>query len=120
MSRPTAASTAAAIFIMACLLSSGVIREATAAISCGQVASSLGQCVSYLTGQGPLLKPCCAGVQRLNAAASSTPDRRQACACLKSISGSISNLKPNLAAGLPGMCGVSIPYPISTTTDCSR
>ncbi|KAK8926562.1 hypothetical protein KSP39_PZI018598 [Platanthera zijinensis] len=120
MSRPTAASTAAAVFIMACLLSPGVIREAAAAISCGQVASSLGQCFGYITGQGPLSQQCCAGVQRLNAAASSTPDRQTACGCLKSLSGRISNLNPNLAAGLPGRCGVSIPYPISTTTDCSR
>nr|ABG27026.1 phosophlipid protein [Gymnadenia conopsea] len=119
MSRHTA-SMAAAVFIVACLLASGVVREASAAISCGQVASSLGRCFSYITGKGPLPQQCCNGVQGLNAAARTTPDRQTACTCLKTLSGRISGLNPNLAAGLPGRCGVSIPYPISTTTDCSR
>ncbi|OMO94384.1 Plant lipid transfer protein/Par allergen [Corchorus olitorius] len=93
---------------------------AQGAISCGQVAKALGPCISYLTGKGPLVSGCCSGVKSLNGAAKTTPDRQAACNCLKSNAGSISGINYGLAAGLPGKCGVSIPYQISPSTDCSK
>ncbi|CAL1378450.1 unnamed protein product [Linum trigynum] len=91
---------------------------ADAAITCGQVASSLAPCVPYLKNGGPLPAPCCSGVRTLNGVARSTPDRQAACQCLKTAAGSISGLKANLAAALPSACGVNIPYKISTSTNC--
>ncbi|XP_020592042.1 non-specific lipid-transfer protein 1-like [Phalaenopsis equestris] len=118
MARSTASM--AVVCILSFLLVSGVFREASGAISCGQVFSSVGSCVSYIRGLGPLTGGCCGGVKKLNGLASTTPDRQAACSCLKSLAGRIPNLKPALAAGLPGKCGVSVPYPISTSTDCSK
>ncbi|KAH0458428.1 hypothetical protein IEQ34_013743 [Dendrobium chrysotoxum] len=102
------------------LLVSCFLREASAAISCGQVASSVGQCIPYVRGTGPLTPACCSGVSKLNSLAQTTPDRQAACTCLKTLAGSISGLNPGLAAGLPGKCGVSVPFAISTSTDCSK
>ncbi|KAL3641591.1 Non-specific lipid-transfer protein 2 [Castilleja foliolosa] len=87
------------------------------AIGCGDVVSYLSPCIPYLTGKGPI-GSCCGGVKGLNSAAKTTPDRKTVCGCLKTVSGSYS-VDLGKAAGLPGQCGVSIPYKISPSTDCS-
>ncbi|GFQ08746.1 non-specific lipid-transfer protein 2 [Phtheirospermum japonicum] len=88
------------------------------AIGCGTVVSYLNPCIPYLTGKGPI-GSCCSGVKSLNSAAKTTPDRQSVCSCLKSIAGSYS-VNLGKASGLPGQCGVSIPYKISPSTDCSK
>ncbi|XP_021888941.1 non-specific lipid-transfer protein 1-like [Carica papaya] len=90
------------------------------ALTCGQVASALGPCLTYLQGQAGNSPPaaCCAGVRSLNSAAQTTPDRRAACQCLQNAARS-TNFDQNIAASLPGKCGVSIPYKISTSTNCN-
>jgi hypothetical protein len=93
---------------------------AEAAISCGQVSSSLAQCIGYLQKGGALPAACCSGLKALNSASKTTPDRQGVCNCLKSLAGKISGLNYGLAAGLPSKCGVSIPYKISPATDCKR
>ncbi|CAL1410391.1 unnamed protein product [Linum trigynum] len=108
------------VALMAVAMVAASAQLGQAAVTCGQVASSIGPCVNYVRGMGPLTDGCCNGVKGLNSVASSTPDRQAACNCLKSLSGRIQGLKPALAAGLPGKCGVSIPYPISTSTDCTK
>ncbi|MBN7124836.1 hypothetical protein BSU01_24585 [Erwinia billingiae] len=89
------------------------------AITCGQVTSSLTPCIAYLRSGGALPPACCSGVKSLNGAAKTTPDRQTACKCIKSAASSISGINFALAAGLPGKCGVNIPYKISPSTDCS-
>ncbi|KAK8942319.1 Non-specific lipid-transfer protein 3 [Platanthera zijinensis] len=42
------------------------------------------------------------------------------CVYLKSLAAQILNFNLGLATGLSGKCGVSIPYPISTTTDGTK
>ncbi|MED6106890.1 hypothetical protein PIB30_008894 [Stylosanthes scabra] len=90
-----------------------------ASISCGQVASALAPCITYLKGGPAPSAACCSGVKSLVAAAQTTPDRQTACNCLKSAAGSISGLIPANAASLPGKCGANIPYKISTSTNCA-
>ncbi|PNX68834.1 non-specific lipid-transfer protein, partial [Trifolium pratense] len=90
-----------------------------AAISCGIVTSAVAPCIAYVRGGPGPSEACCAGVKRLNGAATTTPDRQAACNCLKNAAGAIPGLNNNLAAGLPGKCGVNIPYKISTTTNCA-
>lgn len=90
-----------------------------AAIGCGTVVSYVAPCLPYVTNKGPL-GSCCGGVKGLYSAAKTTPDRRSVCTCLKSIASSYSGVDLGKAAGLPGMCGVSIPYKISPSTDCSK
>uniref|UniRef100_A0A1D1ZDG6 Non-specific lipid-transfer protein n=1 Tax=Anthurium amnicola TaxID=1678845 RepID=A0A1D1ZDG6_9ARAE len=94
-------------------------RPTSSAISCGAVASAVTPCITYIRKQGPLTTACCNGVRSLNSKAATTPDRQAACACLKKLAG-VPGLDPPTAASLPSKCGVSIPYPISTSTDCSR
>ncbi|KAL1368813.1 hypothetical protein HN51_022952 [Arachis hypogaea] len=90
-----------------------------AAISCGQVNSALAPCIPYLTKGGVVSPGCCGGVKSLLAAAKTTPDRQAACNCLKTAAGSIHGLIVANAESLPGKCGVSIPYKISTSTNCA-
>ncbi|CAJ2667923.1 unnamed protein product [Trifolium pratense] len=106
----------ACVVLLVCIV---IAPMAEAGISCGTVNSALAQCIPYLKG-GPNPSPvCCAGVKRLNSAAVTTPDRQAACNCLKNAAGAISGLNTNNAGALPGKCGVSIPYKISTSTNCA-
>ncbi|CAN8287268.1 unnamed protein product [Cochlearia groenlandica] len=108
-----------ACLVLACMVVTGPIT-ANAALNCGTVNGKLAPCIGYLAQGAPLQGGCCSGVTSLNSLARSTPDRQQACRCLK---GAASALGPNLnagrAAGLPKACGVNIPYQISTSTNCN-
>ncbi|RDX79600.1 hypothetical protein CR513_39963, partial [Mucuna pruriens] len=92
---------------------------AQAVITCGQVTSSLAQCIPYLRGVGSPSLGCCNGVKSLNAAAKTTADRQAACNCLKTAAGAIAGYKQQNGAALPGKCGVNIPYKISPSTNCA-
>ncbi|XVF84174.1 hypothetical protein PTKIN_Ptkin17bG0004400 [Pterospermum kingtungense] len=93
---------------------------AQGAITCGQVTSTLAPCISYLTGggAGAVPGPCCNGIKALNAAAQTTPDRQAACNCLKSTAAAVPGINYGVVSGLPGKCGVNIPYKISPSVDC--
>lgn len=94
--------------------------SSNAAITCSDVIKDLRPCVSYLqSGSGKPPSPCCAGVSALSSAATTTADKQTACNCIKNAS---KNLKVNtgLAQALPGNCGVSLPYTVSPTVDCSK
>nr|AEC04836.1 lipid transfer protein [Dimocarpus longan] len=103
--------------LVACMLV--VSPVAQAAITCGQVTSSVAPCIQYLRSGGSVPPPCCNGIKSLNNAARTTPDRQQACRCLQNAAKAIPGINTNLAAGLPGKCGVNIPYKISTSTNCA-
>lgn len=90
------------------------------AIGCGQVISYLNPCIPYVTGRSPGLGGCCGGVKGLYGAARTTADRQSVCNCLKSLASAYSGPAIAKAAKLPGQCGVSIPYKISPSTDCSK
>ncbi|KAF7145301.1 hypothetical protein RHSIM_Rhsim04G0122300 [Rhododendron simsii] len=80
--------------------------HAEAAITCGQVVSSLSPCIAYLKSSGGAVPaPCCNGVKSLNNAAKTTPDRQTACKCIKSAAGGISGINYGLASSLPAKCG---------------
>ncbi|XXG86007.1 hypothetical protein AAC387_Pa11g1000 [Persea americana] len=104
--------------VLACLLVCAPYAEG--ALACGQVVSSLTPCVSYLRSGGAVPGACCSGVRTLNIVAKTTPDRQAACSCLKQAAGAITGTTNTLAQGLPGKCGVHIPYKISPSTDCSK
>ncbi|GKV02301.1 hypothetical protein SLEP1_g14755 [Rubroshorea leprosula] len=102
------------------LLSMVVSAPVAQALTCNEVISGLTPCIGYLTGSGALSSGCCSGVQSLNSAAKTTADRQAACNCLKNTAKSMTGINYGLAAGLPGKCGVNIPYAISPSTDCSK
>ncbi|CAL1400962.1 unnamed protein product [Linum trigynum] len=85
---------------------------ANGAVTCGLVASSVAPCLNYITRKGPLVASCCGGVRSLNGAASSTPARREACHCLKTIAGSVPGINYSIAGGIPGRCNVRLPFPM--------
>ncbi|CAM0950461.1 unnamed protein product [Alopecurus aequalis] len=94
--------------------------RATVAITCGQVDSAVGPCMPFARG-GPGPSPaCCSGVTNLHNQARSTADRQAACNCLKAVASRTAGINLANAAAIPSRCGVSIPYVISPTTDCSR
>ncbi|CAO2140625.1 unnamed protein product [Urochloa humidicola] len=107
--------------VVAAVVLLAAAASSEAAVTCGQVNSAIGPCLAYARGQGSAPSAgCCSGVRSLNSAAKTTADRRTACNCLKSAAGRISGLNAGNAASIPSKCGVSIPYSISTSTDCSR
>nr|ABE11609.1 lipid-transfer protein precursor [Solanum chacoense] len=106
-----------ACFVLLCMVV--VAPHAEAALTCGQVTSSLFSCLPYLRNTGPL-GDCCSGVKKLKGQAQTTADRQTACNCLKSTAGSIKGLNFGKAASLPSTCSVNIPYEISPSTDCSK
>ncbi|KAF8007672.1 hypothetical protein BT93_K1614 [Corymbia citriodora subsp. variegata] len=101
-----------------CIVAAASLAEA--AVTCGQVASSMAPCITYArSGRGPVPPGCCSGIRSLNSAARTTPDRQAACKCIKSAAGSISGLNYGVVAAIPSKCGVNIPYKISPSTDCN-
>ncbi|XP_039798131.1 non-specific lipid-transfer protein-like [Panicum virgatum] len=110
-----------AIAVVAAVVLLAAAATSEAAVTCGQVNSAIGPCIAYArgSGSGPS-SACCSGVRSLNSAARSTADRRAACNCLKSAAGRVSGLNAGNAASIPSKCGVSIPYTISPSVDCSK
>ncbi|CAL9086041.1 unnamed protein product [Musa textilis] len=92
----------------------------TPAITCGQVNSALSPCIPYATGKAMLTSDCCNGVKNLNSASKTSTDRKAACNCIKSLIAQVSGVNNGVVSGIPGKCGVSIPYAISPSTDCSK
>ncbi|XP_073157668.1 non-specific lipid-transfer protein 1-like [Henckelia pumila] len=88
-----------------------------AVIGCDTVLSDLTPCLPYVTDQGPL-GSCCRGIQALYKAAATTPDRQSVCKCLQTLL-KVYPVNLDKAAALPTLCGISIPYKISPSTDCS-
>lgn len=108
-------SALAVIALLACM-----VMAAESAVNCGQVASGVAPCLGYLRNVAPLTPTCCSGIRALNGAARTTADRQTICKCLKAAAGNIRGVSLPIASGLPGRCGVRIPYKISPSTDCNR
>nr|AOC88968.1 type 1 nonspecific lipid transfer protein LTP102 [Elaeis guineensis] len=89
------------------------------AITCSDVYGDLLPCVQYIQSGGAVAPQCCSGLRTLVAAARTGDDRRTACTCLKTAAASFSG-DVSRASKLPGKCGVSIPYKLSPSTDCSK
>lgn len=107
----------ALIVVVALMVVAAPASEAV--ITCGTVTKNLVGCLPYLRSGGTPSPACCRGVKTLSSAATTTADRRAACACLKQAASSFPGFF-KYAGGLPGKCGVSVPYPISPNTDCSK
>ncbi|XP_071691052.1 non-specific lipid-transfer protein 1-like [Rutidosis leptorrhynchoides] len=96
------------------------VPNSNAAITCATVIKDVGPCVNYLkNGSGAPPPGCCSGAKALAATASTTADRRAACACLKSASQRL-NPNPELAQSLPGKCGINLGFTISSSVDCTK
>nr|ABI26087.1 lipid transfer protein precursor [Ginkgo biloba] len=92
----------------------------TAAPGCDTVDTDLAPCISYLqTGTGNPTVQCCSGVKTLAGTAQTTEDRKAICECIKTAA---IRVKPvaNAVKSLPGLCSVTLPFPISIATDCNK
>ncbi|XP_021766637.1 non-specific lipid-transfer protein-like [Chenopodium quinoa] len=103
--------------LVMCIVVAAPLAEA--AVTCGLVSSKVAQCIPYLKGGAAPTPGCCTGIKALNSAAATAADKKIACGCLKSAAAAISGIDYSKAAGLPGKCGVSIPYAISPSTNCN-
>uniref|UniRef100_A0A804UL66 Non-specific lipid-transfer protein n=2 Tax=Zea mays TaxID=4577 RepID=A0A804UL66_MAIZE len=113
---------AAAVLAAALLLLAAGAGTASAAVSCGEVTSSVAPCLGYAMGSAASPSAaCCSGVRSLNSRASSTADRQATCNCLKSMTGRLGGgVSMANAANIPSKCGVSVGVPISPTVDCTK
>ncbi|KAK1284058.1 hypothetical protein QJS10_CPB21g01584 [Acorus calamus] len=66
---------------------------------------------------GTIPSGCCSGIRGLNSAARTTPDRQQACSCLKSLA---HGANPSYAKSIPSKCGINIPYSFNPNIDCTK
>ncbi|KAL8517056.1 hypothetical protein ACS0TY_015332 [Phlomoides rotata] len=107
------------MLLIAVVLAVAVAPRSEAALTCGSVVSYLRPCIPYVVSNGPL-GGCCGGIKGLYGAATTPTDRKVVCSCLKSLASQYSGAYLGKAAGLPAKCGVSIPYKISPSTDCSK
>lgn len=90
------------------------------AISCSDVLKDLRPCFSYLkSGSGMPPAACCAGAKALSNAATSSGDKKAACACIKNAAQKL-NPQPQLAQGLAGNCRITLPVAVSPNVDCTK
>ncbi|XP_059668134.1 non-specific lipid-transfer protein 1-like [Cornus florida] len=108
----------ACVVVLMCMVVTA--PQAEAAVTCGMVVTSLTPCLGYLRSGGPVPAPCCSGIKSLYSAASTPTDRQTACRCMKSAATSVPGISMANASGLPGKCGVNIPYKFSPSTDCAK
>ncbi|TVU36645.1 hypothetical protein EJB05_18587 [Eragrostis curvula] len=114
-----------AALALAVLLAATVVAPPTAvraAVSCATVYSNLMPCLGYVQSGSAMPTPsCCGGIRSLLSQANNTPDRRTVCNCLKNVANGASGSSNYItrAAGLPGKCGVTLPYKISANVNCN-
>ncbi|KAF5206680.1 Non-specific lipid-transfer protein [Thalictrum thalictroides] len=89
-------------------------------ISCGSIVRNLVPCIGYARNGGMSVpQQCCNGARMAMAMASSTPDRRQACTCIKNFTPMVPGIQYNLVNKIAEECGVSLLFEISPDIDCS-
>ena len=111
----------ALLAVFAVLLALAAAEKSSAAVTCGYVTYTIGPCQPYVTGRAAAPSAgCCSGVRSLNGRASTAADRRAACDCLKDLAGSSRGVVMGNAASIPGICNVTVGFPISSNVDCSR
>ena len=115
-----ARSQVALIAAVALVVMLAAAPRAAVALNCGQVDTLVKPCLPFARGGPGPSAECCAGVKNLHNQARSTADRQTACNCLKTVAAGIAGLNLGNAAAIPSRCGVSIPYTISPSIDCSR
>lgn len=108
----------AAVACMLLMVAASRVVEAT--ITCGQVTQLLTPCISYAVLGGTVAPECCAGIKELHVIKITTEGVRAACTCIKQGAAIIPGIDYERVNQLPGKCGITSPYKIYPSTDCSR
>ncbi|CAN6359729.1 unnamed protein product [Urochloa humidicola] len=117
LATPPVVAVAAALLL---LLLAAAPRPVGAALSCSTVYNTLMPCLGYVQSGGTVPRACCSGISSLVSGARTTPDRRAICTCLKNVAaGAAGGPYISRAAGLPGRCGVPLPYKLSPNMNCN-
>ncbi|XP_019175664.1 PREDICTED: non-specific lipid-transfer protein 1-like [Ipomoea nil] len=110
-----------ALLLLFCTVApAAIMPRAGAVITCGEMYSILYPCVDYIMNGGKVPGECCSGLASLVTSLKTRPDRRAACTCAKAAAGSANPEQLGRAMGLPGKCGVHMPFKISPNVDCSK
>ncbi|XP_076921296.1 non-specific lipid-transfer protein 1-like [Bidens hawaiensis] len=106
------------IFVLTMLVIAEFMVQPNEAINCHDVGGLLEPCLGFLTGGGIPSLECCRGLNTLKDKTPSTVDKQVACTCaqLAAVKYKVVDV---FAKALPGLCGVTIDVPISTTFNCS-
>ncbi|CAK8575160.1 unnamed protein product [Lathyrus sativus] len=105
--------------ILLCIIL-GQPQSLASALTCGQIEAKLAPCIPYVTGiVGAVPQPCCDGVRAINKQAAAK-DRQAACRCIKKAANAVPGLNVIALAGVPGKCGVNLPYNLGPSTDCNK
>ncbi|KAL9274937.1 Non-specific lipid-transfer protein 2-like protein [Drosera capensis] len=94
--------------------------QVSQAASCNAEITALAPCLTYLkASSSSTSSKCCSGCKSLIKTTNTKSKRQAACNCLKSLAAKY-KVQASRAQQLPSKCGFSIPYTISTSTDCSK
>ncbi|OWM75635.1 hypothetical protein CDL15_Pgr021800 [Punica granatum] len=112
---------AAGVFMVAFLMLLAVPAEPQPLTDCSTVMALISMCSTYITYGTPEPlpgTPCCDAMTTLNMIAGAESTTCTVCRCLM---GLIASYSPNASAiaSLSGLCGVSLGFDITPTTDCN-
>ncbi|WVZ09099.1 hypothetical protein V8G54_022445 [Vigna mungo] len=88
-------------------------------ITCSEVTTDMSPCLSYLKNGGEVPEACCGGVRSVMGAAGTTSEKQTVCNCLKQDANNF-GVNDDYAQELPTLCGVSVAYKISRSTNCEK
>ncbi|KAH6776890.1 hypothetical protein C2S52_007686 [Perilla frutescens var. hirtella] len=88
-------------------------------ITCDKVLQSLAPCRASMNHGGSVTESCCSGVRSVNSATKTTPERRNACECIKRAAKSY-KLNTQTASSVLKKCNVNLGYSISSSLDCTK
>ncbi|KAH7564755.1 hypothetical protein ACOSP7_021514 [Xanthoceras sorbifolium] len=91
-----------------------------AQVTCEQITLWLTPCIGYSVVGGVVPGACCQGIKTALAAKKTVEDRRMGCNCVKDLAAKIPGLNYDRVNEIPGICGITIPYKISPSLDCTK
>ncbi|KAL1833367.1 hypothetical protein ACET3Z_003018 [Daucus carota] len=94
-----------------------LIVNPVCSISCQDAITKILPCEFYLLGVGSPSASCCQAVAQLSQLASSKPELKSLCVCLKQAAQTF-HVIADKAKQLPGLCHVTTPVPIDPNINC--
>ncbi|PKU74848.1 Non-specific lipid-transfer protein 3 [Dendrobium catenatum] len=114
------ASFHATIVVLTLLLSLFIFPKVTSSITCTKFMINLSSCIAYAAGITQSPHPeCCEALDRWLATIKTEKERRRGCLCFKEIL-YMRNIDGDKWASIPKQCNISLGYPISKSTHCSK